>query len=111
VAKVALPLLLWALYAYNKRVEARKVQPRSDEVPFERDYERIEPEQRDVVHDAGTLILRWHEVVKLGLLAAVILIGIFAVKEPTVRMVLTITAVVLFVIIAWSYRRRASVRE
>lgn len=111
MAKAALPLLLWLLYAYRKRVETRKLRPRSDEVPFERDYEQIEPERPDYVHDAGTFILRWHEVAKLVLLAAVILIGIFAVKEPRLRAVLTVTAVALLLVIAWSYRRRASVRE
>ena len=114
LAKLALPVLLGSLWAYRRYLEKRPPRPRGDEVAFERPYERIEPVsgQPDYVRGASDFILRSHEWVALGLLVATIGIGIVAIREPMVRIVMGITAVVLVaIVIPWGSRRRAANRS
>lgn len=113
LAKLALPVLLGALWAYRRYLDKRPPRPRGDEVAFERPYERIEPAsgQPDYVRGASDFILRFHEWGCLVLLVATIGIGIVAIREPLVRIIMGITAVVLVaIVVLWGIRRRAARR-
>ena len=113
LAKLGLPALLALLVAYRRHLAQRSSRGRADEIAFDRQYDRIEPEsgQPDYIRGTGSLILRSHEWIKLAFLLAVIVLGIVAIREPLVRIILGITAIALVAIVTlWAYRRKVAQR-
>lgn len=114
IAKLALPALITLLWLYRQHLAERRPPPPTDEVPFERQYERLEPasSQPDYVRGAGDVILRYHDKAWLGLLLFGVVIGIVAVKEPMPRAIFAITGIVLvLIVVVWRLRESAARRR